>query len=226
MRATPLWSWLLAALLFAPASALAQDEGEAEAAESEGEGEGQPDEGKPQTPPYMVKIQSGIRLIVQKDADGALAALREAVELESARPEAHYYMGTAHRQKDAKDEALKAFRTAAQRAEAAGRPRYHARALFAVASTLTRLASSTSVEKADDENVAGVNMAELEEAREAWQQVMAFAQGGQSLVNPEVVRSRIQALDQVIEQDRSYSDVRKKILQREQEEEEDEDGDE
>ena len=212
--------WLLAALLLASSPALAQD------ADGEGDADAEAEQGdEPETPPYMVKVQSGIRLIVQKDADGALAALREAVELDPSKSQAHYYIGTAQRQKGELQPAVESFRAAAQRAQAAGQPGRQARALFAVAETLERVATAAEVEVVEGENTAGVNREGLEKAREAWQQGMGLAQGGQGLVNPEIVRARIQAVDRVLEQDRSYADVRKKIAQREKEKQEEEESD-
>ncbi len=184
MRTIPLAALLL--LTLAPAAARAQDDAAAERP-------------RPETPPYMVEVQNGLRLAAARDFDGATAALRQAVQLNPSAPEAYYYQGEVHRLRGSLPEALESFRTAQRMAEQANEPKWQARAMQGAAETLER------------------QEGQLAQARDAWLAYARFADGHRDTVNPEVARARIQAIDVVIEQEQAYVAVRQRIAERERE---------
>lgn len=153
----------------------------------------------PTTPPYMTKVQNGLRLAVARDFDGAMASLREAVQLDASKPAAHYYVGEVERMRGNLTEALEAFRTAARNAQTANDPAWQARALQAVAETLER------------------QDGQLEAARAAWTEHARFADANRNAASPEIARARIQAIDVVNEQEQAYVAVRERIAARERE---------
>ena len=157
-----------------------------------------PSDGEPPAAtPYITKVQNGIRLAVARDFDGALASLREAVQLNSAQPEAFYYMGEAQRMAGNLSEALEAFRTSARLASQMGNALFEGRALQGVAETLERTLDKRS------------------EAREAWNGVFRHGEITGNNAMKEIARARSQALDRATEQDEVYVAVRERIAERE-----------
>jgi len=57
----------------------------------------------------------------------------------------------------------------------------------------------------------------LGDAREAWSQLLAFAQGNAGVIAAELPRARITAIDRASEQERVYIEVRQRIAAREAE---------
>jgi len=185
---------VLLAFLLVPSVVLAQapPQGQAPAQQAEATP-------APTTSPYMTKVQNGLRLAVGRDFDGALASLREAVGLDSAKPEAHYYIGEVQRMRGNLDDALGSFRTAAQNAQSTQQPGWRARAMQAIAETLERQPDK------------------LADAREAWTAYARFADANREAASPEIARARIQAIDVVSEQEIAYVAVRERIAARERE---------
>src|SRR5687767_5647103 len=130
----------------------------------------------PSASPYVQKVANGVRLMVARDFDGAIASLREGVALESGNPLAHYFIGEAQRMKGELAEAIESFRTAARLAGPANEPRWQARALQGVADTLERIPDR------------------IAEARTAWQEYVRFADSHRDVSFPELGRQRIQAI--------------------------------
>lgn len=188
MRTTALFTALVVLPVAAAPRALAQDD-EQRAAERP----------QPVTPPYMVEVQNGLRLALARDFEGAVATLREAVQLNPSNPHAYYYIGEVQRMRQSLPEALESFRTARRMAEQANEIVWQARAMQAIAETLER-----------QEN-------QLTAAREAWLALASFADSHRQQVNPEIARARIQAIDVVTEQEQAYVAVRQRIEEREQE---------
>jgi len=144
---------------------------------------------------YTTQVQAGIALLVAGDSQGAMAAFRQAMSSEPARPQAIFYLATANRMAGSFQEAITGFERAADNAE--DLPRWRARALQAVAETLERMEG------------------QLEPARQAWQAYVRFADAHQAVAFPQIGRARIQAIDVVIEQERAYVEVRRRIAERE-----------
>jgi tetratricopeptide (TPR) repeat protein len=148
------------------------------------------------TPPYATACESGLRLLVSRDFDGALAAFRQAVQISGSDPRAFYYMGEAQRVRGNLNDALEMFRTAARLASASGDARMQARGLQGIAETLERIEGKRN------------------EARTAWTEYMRFADQNTAVAFPDLARARIQALDAMRELDETYADVRERIATR------------
>lgn len=185
-------AWIVALLLcLVTAPALAQEDEEQAAP-------------RPGADEYTRLVAEGVRLMAGGDTDGALDRLRQAVSMDGERPQAPYYLAVANRVAGAFDEALSGFSRTAQLAERAEEPRWQARALQGVASTLERM---------DDR---------LEDAREAWQAYVSFADAHTTVSFPQLGRARIQAIDILTEQETAYVQVRERIAEREREQAEEE----
>lgn len=154
---------------------------------------------RPAASPYVQKVANGIRLLVARDFDGAIASLREAAGIEATNPIAHYYLGEAQRMKGELSEAIESFRTAARHAAQANEARWQARALQGVADTLERIPDR------------------ITEARTAWQEYARFADTHRDVSFPEMARQRIQAIDTWTELELVTREVRNRIEARERE---------
>jgi hypothetical protein len=151
------------------------------------------------TPPYVAKVRQGMESLIAGDAMVAESALREAVALDDARPDAHYYLGVALRAEDQLDAALEEFRRAATLGAGTSQPMYEARGLEGAAMTLERMDGR------------------LSEVRSAWTQVLEVARAHPDLLRPEVAEARIQAVDQILELGEVYTQVRERQAAREEE---------
>jgi tetratricopeptide (TPR) repeat protein len=153
----------------------------------------------PSASPYALKVQQGIRATLGQDLDGAVAALREAVQLEPTRADAYYYMAEALRLQGNLEPALEGFRTGARLAATNGDAFHQARCMHGAAGTLERMEGR------------------LAEARQVWTELAAFADGHREVANPEIARARIEAVDAVTQLAQSYIAVRERIAERERE---------
>jgi cytochrome c-type biogenesis protein CcmH/NrfG len=147
----------------------------------------------PRTTPYAEACAEGLGKLRSGDTEGAVAALRRAVQLEQGRPLGFYYLGEALRVQRSHADALEMFRTASRLARAAGDTRLEARSLQGVADTLERIDGKRN------------------EARAAWAEYLVFANANAEVASPALAHARIQALDTVRELDETYADVRERI---------------
>ena len=145
------------------------------------------------TTPHAEACAEGLGKLRAGDTDGAVAALRRAVQLEQGRPLAFYYLGEALRVQRNYADSLEMFRTASRLARAAGDTRLEARSLQGVADTLERIEGKRN------------------EARAAWAEYLVFANANSEVAFPALANARIQALDTVRELDETYADVRERI---------------
>lgn len=234
---------LFASLLAVPA-ALAQDheakppeaqapsQGQAKKPASQAQAGGQAAQGGasdtvpgagPNTPPYAVKVQAGIRKVLAQDLDGAVATFRQAIEMDPNAPQAHYFMGAALRAKGQLKEAVESFQTAARMAQ--GDPAWQARGLFVAAMTLEQLAAQRIELPQGDQltpETPRINEPALERAREAWNRVKQVTQNGAPVVSTNLVDQHIQAIDKLEQTEKQTVDVRKRIAEREKKKAEDE----
>jgi tetratricopeptide (TPR) repeat protein len=148
---------------------------------------------------YSVRVQAGIQQLMSGDSRNAINTFREATAMNGGRPEAHYYIGAAQRLAGDLEDAIATFRQAASAAQSANQPRWQARALHGIASTLERLEGR------------------IEEARTAWQEYTRFADGHSQVSDTAVGRARVQAIDVMNEQEQVYVTVRQRIAEREEE---------
>lgn len=186
--------FLLALALTAPtfvldaSSARAQDDAdEAEQAEA------------PSATPYWQAVRRGLDKTIARDLDGAVVEFREAIQLEPGLVEAHYYLGVALRLKSEQADALTSLDTARQLATAQNSIMWQVRVMNTRADLLEEMPGR------------------LGEAREAWSELLGFAQSNPTAMNSEWPRARLTAIDRAIEQERVYIDVRQAIAAREAE---------
>jgi len=175
---------LSALLMLASVPALAQEAADAPA---------------PGADEYTQRVQQGIALQVAGDSSGAQEAFRSAVGIDSARAPAVYYLAASNRMAGNLEDALAGFRQAAEKAAASDEPRWQARSLQGVASTL--------------EQIDG----RLADAYEAWQAYVQFADAHQTVAHPQLGRARMQAYNVMYEQELAFVSVRERIAQRERE---------
>lgn len=145
------------------------------------------------TTPYAEACADGLGKLRSGDTDGAVAALRRAVQLEQGRPLGFYYLGEALRVQRNYADSLEMFRTASRLARAAGDTRLEARSLQGVADTLERIEGKRN------------------EARTAWAEYLVFANANAEVAFPALANARIQALDTMRELDETSADVRERI---------------
>ncbi|MFW6049681.1 MAG: hypothetical protein ACODAU_00825 [Myxococcota bacterium] len=175
------------------------------------------------TPPYAVKAQNGIRLLLAKDLEAAAAAAREAIRLDPRRPQGHYVLGSVLRTKGDLQEALESFETAARMAgsDAGWRARAEAGAALVLEALATQQIRETEGEERPPE-APRVNEPVLERVRRAWERVREAGEDGARSADPDTVTARLQAIDAVIETDEKAAGVRTKIAEREKEKAEEE----
>ncbi len=140
----------------------------------------------------------GFASIAAGDHEDAIRAFREAVALAPSRPDAVCYLAEAQQISGDHEAALEAYRSCVRIARTASDPRWIARGLHGVASTLEQMPTR------------------LLEARSAWQEYVVFADGAVVHASPMLGRTRITVIDQVIELERVMVDVRARIHARAQ----------
>lgn len=160
------------------------------------------------TPEFQAQVQTGVRRMIGQQLSQAVREFQAAVDLDPGQPAGHYHLGEAKRATGDLDGALSAFRTCSSVAQRRGDLLHQARCVFATADTLERMAAPEPGTRVDDGG--------LEAAREGWRDVLRFAESNARLVNPQIARARLTAIDQALEQERVYVDVRQRIAAREQ----------
>ena len=184
---------LLLALTGLAAPAAAQDQG------ASGDEASEASEAPPSATPYIQAVRRGIEALVAGNHSEAQTTLRDAVSLDPGQPQAHYYLAVAHRRAGQNEQAVESYRTCAQMGAATSQVWWQARGLMGVAEVLEEMPGR------------------LGEARDAWTEVMHYAQGNPGIIAPEAARARITAIDQAGEQERVYIEVRQRIAEREAE---------
>lgn len=146
---------------------------------------------------YAESVGRGTTALTSGDRNGALAAFRDAVQLEPSRPEAVCHLAATQRLAGDLSAAEEGFQACLRVARAANDSRWTARALHGVASTLERIPER------------------MTDARTAWQEYVRFADGATTVASPAIGRARTTAIDQVVELERVMVDVRQRIAERE-----------
>lgn len=183
----------LTAQTFALGAPQARAQGDADEAEAE------PEPAPSSATPYWQAVRRGLDKTIARDLDGAAVEFREAIQLEPGQVEAHYYLGVALRLKGEQGEALGSLDTARQMAVAQSSVQWQVRVMNTRADLLEEMPGR------------------LGEAREAWGELLSFAQSNPTAMNSEWPRARLTAIDRAIEQERVYIEVRQAIAAREAE---------
>ncbi len=143
---------------------------------------------------YGAAIARGHGAVMGRDYAGALAAYREAANLQANKGAAHYYIACVLRMQNDVAGAIAAFETAARLA-ASGEDDIRARAQM-------NLSFLREKEQRD-------------QARRGWGEYVQFCDGhAQTPTYPNTARGRIEAIDKVEQVDREYAPVRERIANR------------
>jgi hypothetical protein len=143
---------------------------------------------------YSERLLAGLRQIVLRDFEGAIATLRDAAQLEPANARAFCHLGDAQLGKADWAEAKAAYETCARFAALAKDPRY---------ATLAAVGSA---------RVTELSQQSLSERRDAYVRLEA---GTSDTAAKIMATSRIAAFDGLVVMDNDYAVVRKRIAERE-----------
>ena len=149
---------------------------------------------------YAAALGRGLTAVRAGDRGGAIAAFREAVQLQPSRPDAVCFLAEAQRASGDLAAALEGFQACARVARGWSHhdaQRWVARGLHGAASTLERMGPERQAE-----------------ARTAWQEYVRFADGAAQVSSPAIGRARVTAIDQVTELERVTAEVRERIAAR------------
>lgn len=144
----------------------------------------------PASPDYLAHLGRGVVAMGAGDRVGAMTAFQQALQLDGSRPEAVCHLAELARMNDDLPRALEGYRACTRAARSASEPRWIARGLHGIASTLERMPDRQA------------------EARAAWQDYVSFADGAAAVASPAVGRARMTAIDAIVELDRVSAEVR------------------
>lgn len=139
---------------------------------------------------YLREVHQANERLVAGQASGAETVLRSALERLPNAPEAHCTQGSLQMLQGQLDEALETFATCQRFAEQASAPFFVARAMQGKIMALLALPDR------------------IDDARAVAIELLAFAQGNTSVIAPELPRSRVQAIDLIVERDAAAAEVR------------------
>jgi tetratricopeptide (TPR) repeat protein len=142
---------------------------------------------------YDARVLLGVRQIVLRDFDGALATLRRAAQLEPNSPAAFCHLGDAQLERNDLPEAKAAYETCQRFAGVAAEEHYATLALVGLARTLER------------------TKAEPKELRDAWSRVREGT--GEERARA-LAADRIEKYDAAIAREAAYAGVRRRIVER------------
>jgi tetratricopeptide (TPR) repeat protein len=143
---------------------------------------------------YEARVLLGLRQIVLRDFDGAIATFRRAAQLEPNQPQAFCHLGEAELQKGDNKEAKLAFDSCARFATLQGDARYATLAVLGVARMIER------------------SNAELKDKRDAWARARDGSGEGPARAMAE---ARLAMFDAALAREKDYEGVRRRIVERE-----------
>lgn len=143
---------------------------------------------------YEARLLLGLRQIVLRDFDGALATFRRAAQLEPNAPAAFCHLGDAQLEKGDLAEARAAYETCARFAGVASDARYTTLALVGQARVLER------------------SKVELKEVRDGW---LRARDGAGDERGKKMAGERLAMYDAALAREESYAPVRRRIVERE-----------
>lgn len=150
---------------------------------------------------YAVALQEGIAKLGEGQVLAAQLAFQRAVAADGNKSEAHYYLGLAQFRNGSQAQALDTYRVALRVAQQTSDLMGEARARFALAETL--------------EAIHG--RGRHADAATAWQELVSFAEQHPDVVNADVPRLHLAALERVTALETEYTPVRHRIAERERE---------
>jgi tetratricopeptide (TPR) repeat protein len=143
---------------------------------------------------YEARVLLGLRQIVLRDFDGALATFRRAAQLEPSSPAAFCHLGDAQLEKGDLAEARAAYETCARFAGVASDARFTTLALVGQARVLER------------------SKVELKEVRDGW---LRARDGAGDERGKKMAGERLAMYDAALAREASYAPVRRRIVERE-----------
>jgi len=167
------------------------------------------------TPPYEAKVREGVEAYVREDRAAAREAFRQAIQMDSSRPEAYYYQGVTQRAEGDLPGAAQSFRAALQRAESSDKAMLALQARVGLADVAERsLKPPASPQGAEG---VLVDQEGLDRVQSEWSNLQSAFQAREEEQWAMVAQTRGQAAFQVLEQDQVYVEVRRRIAEREKE---------
>lgn len=139
---------------------------------------------------YLREVHQANERLVAGQATGAETILRSALGRLPDAPEAHCTQGSLQMLQGHADQALETFGTCLRLAQQSSTPFFVARALQGKIMALLALPDR------------------IDEARAVAIELLAFAQGNTSVIAPVLPRSRVQAIDLIVERDAAAAEVR------------------
>lgn len=139
---------------------------------------------------YLREVHQANERLAAGQATGAETILSSALSRLPDAPEAHCTRGSLQMLQGHADQALETFGTCHRLAQQASAPFFVARALQGKIMALLALPDR------------------IDEARAVAIELLAFAQGNSSVIAPVLPRSRVQAIDLIVERDAAAAEVR------------------
>lgn len=146
---------------------------------------------------YRVHLRSAMSAFVVGDHGTASRHFREAVALAPSQPDALCYMAEMSRATGDLSASLDGFQDCLRFARESNDRRFVGRALHGIASTLERMPERT------------------QDARNAWQEYVRFADGSGGAVDGRIGRTRIEVIDAWVALEQRMVEVRARIAERE-----------
>lgn len=148
----------------------------------------QPDE-------YLRAIRSALQELAGGEVQAGRDRLSGLVQQSPQRTQAHCHLGSAHRLAGELEPALSAFRECARLAEHSHQKTHQGRGLLGIAQVLAQLDR-------------------LSEAKEAFAQLLTFAEANAEVIAPALVRGRLEATEAMMAADAAAREIRSRREQR------------
>lgn len=146
---------------------------------------------------YHEHVRTAMSSFVVGDRESAAQHFREALALAPSQPDALCYVGEMNRATGDLNGALDNFQDCLRFAREANDRRFVARALHGLASTLERMPNR------------------IQDARNAWQEYVRFADSSGGAADGRIGRTRIEAIDAWLALEQRMVEVRARIAERE-----------
>ncbi|MBX7190820.1 MAG: hypothetical protein K1X94_02115 [Sandaracinaceae bacterium] len=146
---------------------------------------------------YHEQVRTAMSSFVVGDHESAARHFREALALAPSQPDALCYVAEMNRATGDLNGALDGFQDCLRFARESGDRRFQARALHGIASTLERMPER------------------IQDARNAWQEYVRFADTSGGLADGRIGRTRIEVIDAWVALEQRMVEVRARIAERE-----------
>jgi len=145
---------------------------------------------------YVRAVRVALQELAAGDVQAGRDRLTGLVRQAPQRTAAHCHLGSAHRLAGDPDAALAAFQECARLAEHSQQLTHRARGLLGIAQVLA------------------AQPARLAEAKEAYAALLTFAEANDGVIDPALVRSRLEAVEAILAADAAAAEVRQRREER------------